>query len=197
MHLNSTKKKSILNKNTYLIVFILTFFILFIFWFSKGKEKKSKLQELKYEEIIKKINANKKEDLSSVEKFIVENKNIYGTLSSLSLAKKYILDNNLDKAFIQLDNSLKYTKEENLKNILKLRIAKIKIQQNKNQDAMKILEDIKDSSWTNIIENMKGDIFMKNKDIKKAILAWEKSKYFEQSNASKEIINMKINQIKK
>lgn len=197
MHLNSTKKKSILNKNTYLIVFILTFFILFIFWFSKGKEKKSKLQELKYEEIIKKINANKKEDLSSIEKFIVENKNIYGTLSSLSLAKKYILDNNLDKAFIQLDNSLKYTKEENLKNILKLRIAKIKIQQNKNQDAMKILEDIKDSSWTNIIENMKGDIFMKNKDIKKAILAWEKSKYFEQSNASKEIINMKINQIKK
>jgi predicted negative regulator of RcsB-dependent stress response len=118
-------------------------------------------------------------------------------LSSLFLAKKYILDNNLDKAFIQLNNSLKYTKEENLKNILKLRIAKIKIQQNKNQDAMKILEDIKDSTWTSIKENMKGDIFMKNKDIKKAILAWEKSKYFEQSNASKEIINMKINQIKK
>ncbi|WP_295163995.1 tetratricopeptide repeat protein [uncultured Buchnera sp.] len=197
MHLNSTKKKSILNKKTYLIVFILVFSILFIFWFSKGQEKKSKLKELKYEEIIKKINANKKQDLSSVEKFIVENKNIYGTLSSLFLAKKYILDNNLDKAFIQLNNSLKYTKEENLKNILKLRIAKIKIQQNKNQDAMKILEDIKDSTWTSIKENMKGDIFMKNKDIKKAILAWEKSKYFEQSNASKEIINMKINQIKK
>nr|WP_186821884.1 tetratricopeptide repeat protein [Buchnera aphidicola] len=186
-----------LNKKTYLMIFLLVFLIFFVVLFKKPKEKKINSQEFRYEEIIKKINAKKNQDLSTIEKFIIENKNIYGTLSSLFLAKEYILDNNLDKAFIQLNNSLKYTKEENLKNILKLRMARIKIQQNKNQDAMKILEKIKDDSWISIVENIKGDIFMKNKDIKKAKLAWEKSKYFQQSNASKEMINMKINQIKK
>ncbi|AYN24499.1 YfgM family protein [Buchnera aphidicola] len=197
MHLNKMKKLTILNKKTYLMIFLLVFLIFFVVLFKKPKEKKINSQEFRYEEIIKKINAKKNQDLSTIEKFIIENKNIYGTLSSLFLAKEYILDNNLDKAFIQLNNSLKYTKEENLKNILKLRMARIKIQQNKNQDAMKILEKIKDDSWISIVENIKGDIFMKNKDIKKAKLAWEKSKYFQQSNASKEMINMKINQIKK
>lgn len=194
MHLNKMKKVSL---KTYLVLIFLIFFIFCSFWFIKPKEKELKLEKLKYEEVIKKINAKNNQDLKSIENFIIENKNIYGTLSSLFLAKKYILDKNLDKALIQLNNSLKYTKEENLQNILKIRIAKIKIQQNKNQDAMKILEEIKDNSWKNIVENMKGDIFMKNKEIKKAILAWKKSKYLEKSNASKEIINMKINEIKR
>lgn len=196
MHLNQIKKIFISNKKKFLIIFFLVFFSFSIFFFIKKEEKKIEFKKIKYEEIIEKINAKKNDQLNDVENFIIENKNIYGTLSSLFLAKKYIINNNLDKALIQLNNSLKYTKEENLKNLLRIRIAKIKIQQKKGKNAMEILNEIKDDSWTSIIENMKGDIFMENKEFKKAIKAWEKSKYFEQSTAFKEIINMKINEIK-
>ena len=190
MHSKKTKK-------IYLIIFLLIVLIVFVFSFvTFNKKEQLSSKELKYEQIIKKINAKENQDLTDIEEFIIENKNIYGTLSSLYLAKKYVLNDKLDKAFIQLNNSLEYTKEENLRNILKIRMAKIKIQQKKHSEAMNILNEIKDENWTSIVENMKGDIFIQDKKIKKAKSAWEKSKLLQQSVTSQEIINMKINQIK-
>ncbi|QCI16270.1 YfgM family protein, partial [Buchnera aphidicola] len=161
------------------------------------KEEPSKYNQeepSKYEEIIRKINLEDSKNFIEAENFIIQNENIYGTLTSLCLAKKYILENNFEKALIQLKNSLKYTKEENLKNILLLRITKIEIQNLKNQNAMNILENIKDDNWKNIVENMKGDIFINQKNKKEAIKSWKNSLLIENSNASKEIIQMKINE---
>jgi len=62
---------------------------------------KENLESLKYEKIIKKINKKKSKNLYEVENFIVQNTSIYGTLTALSLAKKYVECNNLDKAFLR------------------------------------------------------------------------------------------------
>ncbi|AHG59806.1 YfgM family protein [Buchnera aphidicola] len=180
------------------------FFIVFILFITSGlfyyryffPISKTNLQCLKYEEIINKINTNQPENWHEAEIFIIKNNNIYGTLTSMFLAKKYISENKLNEAFIQLDNSLKYTKEENLKNILKLRIAKIKIQKKEHNAAMDILKSINNRNWINIIEQIKGDIFLNKKNKKLAIQHWKKSFSLETSNASKEIINMKINELK-
>ncbi|QCI17398.1 tetratricopeptide repeat protein [Buchnera aphidicola (Aphis helianthi)] len=198
MHLmqnHKIKKLSVSKKKVFLIIFFLVFIFIILFFVIKPKNTIKSLNKPKYEEIIKEINAKKNLNFINIEKFIIDNKNIYGTLISLSLAKQYILKNNLEKAFIQLKTSLEYTKEENLKNILRIRMAKIKIEQNKEKDAIEIIQEIKDDSWKNIVENIKGDIFIKNKNTKEAINAWKKSKHFEDSKTSKEIINMKINEI--
>ncbi|WP_348769439.1 YfgM family protein [Buchnera aphidicola] len=197
MHLTQHNhiKKPFFSKKKFFLIIVISIFVLIILFFKiKRKNNIQNSYKNNYQEILKEIHARKNLDFKKIEKFIIENKNIYGTLISLSLSKQYILKNNLEKAFIQLENSLKYTKEENLKNILRLRMSQIKIQQNQNKDAMKIIEEIKDDSWTNIVENIKGDIFMKNGNIKLAIQAWKKSKYFEKSKISKEIINIKINE---
>lgn len=204
MHLiqSSQIKKNISIKK--IIFFIILFLMIFcFFWFknhinknSLNIEKKIDMKYLKYEEIQKKINQKNIKNFNEAEQFILDNKNIYGTLASFSLAKKYILNNNLDKALDQLNNSLKYTKEENLKNILNLRIAKIQIQKKQNKDAIKTLEKINNKNWISIVENLKGDIFIEKKDIQKAIKSWEKSKKFEKSDAFKELIKMKINHAK-
>ncbi|QFQ32750.1 tetratricopeptide repeat protein [Buchnera aphidicola (Aphis fabae)] len=200
MHLiqnNQTKKPSISRKKVFLITFFFIMIFTMLFFIIKPKNKTKNLKNIKYEEIIKEINAKKNSDFINIEKFIIENKNIYGTLVSLSLAKQYILKNNLEKAFIQLKTSLKYTKDENLKNILRLRMSEIKIEQNKDKDAMQIIQEIKDDAWKSIVENIKGDIFMKSGNIQLAIQAWKKSKYFEESKTFKEILNMKINEVEK
>jgi len=199
-YLNSIEVKmfNISKKNIIFFILFLFFISLILFyWKYPIPSRQKNLASLKYEEIIKKINMNNSENLNEAENFIIENDNIYGTLTALSLSKRYILSNNLEKAFIQLNNSLKYTKEEILKNILKLNIAKIYIQQFKNNQAIDILQTIHNHNWNNIIENMKGDIFI-NKNLKKeAIKSWKNSLLSENSNASKEIINMKISELKK
>lgn len=194
MHLKKTKKTK---KIIFLVLFFVVMTIFFIYFSTSKKKQNLNLKEIKYDEIIKKINAKKDNNLNDIENLILEKKNIYGTLISLFLSKKYVLDNKLDKAFIQLNNSLKYTKEENIKNIIMIRIAKIKMQQKRYQEAMKILKKIKDKNWKNITENMKGDIFMNEKKMKEATKAWKKSKIFQKNKAVKEIIKMKINEIKK
>ncbi|MBZ2279869.1 MAG: tetratricopeptide repeat protein, partial [Buchnera aphidicola] len=84
-----------------------------------------------------------------IEKFIIDNKNIYGTLASMFLAKKYVLDNNLEKAIKQLETSLKYTKDEILKNILLLKIVSLEIEQNQNERALNTLKQVNDKNWIN------------------------------------------------
>ena len=185
------------NKIVFFIVFFLTISFIIFYWKHPSRIYKENLEILKYEEIIKKINVKDSKSLNEAENFIVKNNNIYGTLTALFLAKKYILYDNFDKAFIQLKNSLKYTKEENLKNILKLKIAKIQIQKNQNKEAIDMLDTIKNHNWNNIIENMKGDIFINKKNKKEALKHWKNSFLIEESNASKEIINIKINELKK
>jgi len=183
------------------IIFLILFFLIigFILFYWKYpfviNEKNSEF--LKYEKITKKINKKNPKSLDEVENFILKNQNVYGTLTALSLAKKYVLYKNFDKAYIQLKNSLKYTKEENLKNILKLNMAKIQIQKNKNKEAINILKTIHNHNWDNITENIKGDIFAIENNKKQALECWKKSFLIEDSNASKEIINMKINELKK
>jgi len=179
----------------FFILFLFFICLIFFYWNYPIASHKTNLESLKYKEIIKKINTNNSKKLDEVENFIIQNDNIYGTLTALSLSKKYILSNNLERAFVQLNNSLKYTKEENLKNILKLNIAKIYIQQFKNKQAINILQTIQNHNWNNIVENMKGDIFMSQNFKKEAIKYWKKSLLSENSNASKEIINMKINEL--
>ncbi|QCI19111.1 YfgM family protein [Buchnera aphidicola] len=199
MHLiknNQSKRKNISKKKIFFIIFFFTLILFIFFLIKKPKNNIKNLNQTEYYEIVQEINAKKNLDYKNVENFIIDNKNIYGTLVSLLLSKQYILKNELEKAFVQLDNSLKYTEEENLKNILRLRMSKIKIEQKKYKDAIEIIEKIKDNSWVNIVEDVKGDIFMKNKNIKLAIKAWEESNYFEKSKTSKEITNMKINEAK-
>lgn len=182
------------------IIFFILFFLsissIFFYWKYLFPVHSKNLDSSKYEKIIKKMNTKNPKYLNEIENFIIQKNNIYGTLTALSLAKKYVLSNNLDKAFIQLKNSLKYTKEENLKNILKLNMAKIKIQKYQHKEAMDILKTIQNHNWDNIIENIKGDIFINIKNKKEAIKSWRKSLLIENSHASKEIINMKINELK-
>ncbi|QCI24096.1 tetratricopeptide repeat protein [Buchnera aphidicola (Macrosiphoniella sanborni)] len=191
--LNISKKK---------IVFITLFFLflslnlIIFYWKYPMIDQTKNLNAIQYEEIIKKININKPQNIYEVENFIIHNHNVYGTLTALSLSKEYILHNELDKALISLSNSLKYTSEENLKILLTLNIAKLKIEKNCNQQAIKILNRIQNHNWSNIIENMKGDIYMHLNNKKEAIKSWEKSLSLEDSNASKEIIRMKINDLK-
>lgn len=182
-----------------IIVLIIFFLIFSLFFFSKKRSipvyEKNK-QQIEYEEIKRKINSQESKNLNKVENFIVKNNNIYGTLIAMELAKKYILNNNLDKAFTQLNHCLEYTKENNLKNILQLRMTKIKIQKNEYNQAMNIIKSITDKNWKNIVEHIKGDIFAKQNKNKEAIKCWKKSLLIESLNASREILRMKINELK-
>ncbi|QCI24632.1 tetratricopeptide repeat protein [Buchnera aphidicola (Muscaphis stroyani)] len=187
------------NKNSnkkYILIFFISAICIFTCWKKFFFVESSSFDTSKYELIIQKIDIKKPKTITDAETFIIQNNNIYGALTAMFLSKQYVLSNNLNKAAFLLNSNLKYIKEENLKNVLLIRICKIKIQQKKYHEAMNILKNIKNVEWQNIVENMKGDIFMGQNNKKEALIAWEKSKSYNLSNASKEIVNMKINEIK-
>jgi predicted negative regulator of RcsB-dependent stress response len=192
-------KKKIIFFGIFFLVIIMTSTLSFPFWTSSksnSEHNKKNLTPLKYETIIEEISLEKPESLKKAEIFIVNNRNIYGTLTSIFLAKKYIAHNDFNAALIQLNNSLQYTEEENLKNILKIKIAAINMQINQYDTAIKMIETLSKKGWKNIIYNLKGDLFFQQKKIQEAIKCWNKSLSEETSNASKELIKMKINEIK-
>ncbi|ANZ22777.1 hypothetical protein ATN01_03030 [Buchnera aphidicola (Diuraphis noxia)] len=189
--------KTFKKKTISLTAFLITLIIIFFFVFSKNfiNSYKKNTTLIKDDEIEKKINSQKSENSNQKEVFYLKKNNLKDTLRGMVLAKKYILNNNLEKSFEILKNCLKNTEEENLKNILKIKMTKIKIQKNEYKIAIKILESIKNKNWINIVENIKGDIFSKQNKKKQAINCWKKSLLQTSSNASKEIIKMKINEL--
>ncbi|QCI21870.1 tetratricopeptide repeat protein [Buchnera aphidicola (Hyadaphis tataricae)] len=196
--LNFSEKK-IIFFSIFFLVIIITLTLSFPFWTSSksnSEHNKKNLKPLKYETIIEQISLEKPESLKQAESFIVNNRNIYGTLTSMFLAKTYITHNDFNAALIQLNNSLKYTEEENLKNILKIKIATINMQINQYDTAIKMIETLSKKGWKNIIYNLKGDLFFQQKKIQEAIKYWKKSLSEETSNASKKLIKMKINELK-
>ncbi|QNS01759.1 MAG: tetratricopeptide repeat protein [Buchnera aphidicola (Pentalonia nigronervosa)] len=187
--LNISRKKVIIS-----IVIFLIFSIFFIFKRIFYKNTNTDLNACRYEKVIQELDIKKIETLNNAKNFIMHNNNIYGILTAMFLAKIYISSNDLNNAFLQLNNVLHYSENEELKNIIKLRMVKIKLQKHENQDAIDILNSIKDINWNHIIENIKGDIFIDNKNKKQAIKSWKKSRTLETSHTSKEILNMKISE---
>ncbi|XBC38194.1 MAG: tetratricopeptide repeat protein [Buchnera aphidicola (Floraphis choui)] len=179
-----------------IFLFFLVFVFLF-FYFDKFYLNRFVYIE-DYEKIIKNINYNNKKSMDRIIKFIEMNKsNVYGSLASLQLAKMYVNNNVLQDAYLVLKKNLVYASDVNIFNIMILNLSKIQFQLNKKIDSIQTINHIIDDDWKSIKYNFKGDVFFALNNIKQAILEWEKSLYFQNKEQLKEIINIKLNSIKK
>lgn len=98
----------------------------------------------------KKRNIYKEEKL-----FFEKNKNIYGSLIGMKVAKKYFIKKKYELSIKTLNQILKNIKEENLICFVKLNLVKIYIQKKDFFSALKIIKSIKNDSWKTIFNNYK------------------------------------------
>lgn len=109
-------------------------------YWSHHQDSGSREVSASYQQVTSALDASKPASLDAVAKFASENSNTYGALASLDLAKRYIDNNQLDKAVQQLQSGLKSTKDANLQAVLNLRLARIQLQQKQPDAVLKPLK---------------------------------------------------------
>ncbi|PPI86681.1 YfgM family protein [Candidatus Pantoea edessiphila] len=213
MHSNETKtlniiKEFIYKKKKILMISIIFFismcmFIIsgWLFVYQKSNENVITTKDLleQYQRIISSLQVNQSKNflselsLKEIDNFIYNNKNVYGSMVGMILAKHYIIHNKFDKAILSLKTILKFTKDINLQSLINLRLARIQIEQNKFDEALKTLDCIKDDSWSVVASDLRGEILFSkgNKDLAKK--EWNKISNSNISPIYNQIIQMKIN----
>ena len=150
---------------------------------------------LTYENTVSAIRADQPQTLAAAEKFAADNKNTYGALASLEVAQQLVEKNELDKAVAQLTQGLSAASDENLKAVINLRLARIQVQQNKADDALKTLDTIKGEGFAAIVADLRGEAMLSKGDKQGARSAWEAGVKSNASPALSEMMQMKINNL--
>ena len=113
----------------------------------------------------------------------------------MDLAKQYVDAGQLDKAATLLQNGLKDTKDANLQAVINLRLARIQLQQNQADAALKTLDGVKGDGWTAIVADIRGEALLTKGDRQGARDAWSKGVESDASPALKQMMQMKMNNL--
>ncbi|RRZ90969.1 YfgM family protein [Erwinia sp. 198] len=164
-------------------------------YWSSHQDTSSREVSATYQQVSGALDASKPETLTAAAKFADDNSNTYGALASLDVAKRYVDNNELDKAAAQLQSGLKATKDANLQAVLNLRLARIQLQQKQPDAVLKTLDAIKGDGWTAIVADVRGEALLSKGDSKGAREAWSKGIASNASPALKEMLQMKMNNL--
>lgn len=101
------------------------------------------------------------------------NGSVYADVAHLTLAKIYVTKDKLDKAQVELQLVAKNSKMPPLKQIAKIRIARILAAEKSYTNALKELEPIVDNVYLPVINELKGDIYGATGQYKEAINSYK------------------------
>ena len=93
-------------------------------------------------------------------------KNIYTSLASLYSAKEMYKQNNFEEAYVFLDHIIKYSSDNEIKNLAKYRKAKLLIEEESYQEAHLLIGEKPDNYQ--LIE-LKGDLYLIQDEYLKAV----------------------------
>ncbi|WMY96671.1 MAG: tetratricopeptide repeat protein [Arsenophonus sp.] len=127
--------------------------------------------------------------------FFNAEKNIYSVLSKIEEAKKLVEKNDTLNAKKTLLKALTLTNIKNIKNLINIKLARIELALNHTEEALIYLMEIDEKSWNIIVENIRGDIFLKKNDISSARAAYLKGLASDGSENMKNILKIKINSL--
>ena len=148
-----------------------------------------------YQQASEALTGDKADGVALAEKFIEKNANNYGVLAALQLAQHEVDQKNFAKAEQQLAWAQGQTKDENLKSLIDLRLARVQLQENKLDDALKTLDLIKATGWVAMAQDIRGDVLVKKGDVKGAREAYSKGLASDASQSLQGLLRMKLNNL--
>lgn len=164
-------------------------------YWNSNQEGSAREASQSYENAVTAMKAGQPETYGAAEKFAVSEKNTYGAFAAMELAQQFVDANQLDKAEQQLQNALAAASETNLKSVISIRLARVQLQMNQPDAALKSLEGIKGEGWSAIVADLRGEILLSKGDKQGAKAAWEAGVKSEASSALSEMMRMKMNNL--
>lgn len=164
------------------------------FWVSHQQSNGLELSA-RYQQLSEAIDANKPATLDAMSAFVNDTHSSYGALAAMDLAKVYADAGQLDKASQQLAQGIKDSEDANLQAVLRLRLARVQLQQNQADNALQTLDTVKGDGWTALVADVRGDALLSKGDKQGARAAWSKGIDSDASPALKQMMQMKLNNL--
>ena len=133
--------------------------------------------------------------VAELEKFGQSNDNNYGVFAALQLADHFVEIKDFANAEKQLLQVQSQAKEDNLRSLVNLRLARVQMQQGKFDDALKTLDGVKGEGWTAMQQGIRGDVLLAKGDAKGAREAFSKGLESKPSQTLQTMLRMKLNNL--
>lgn len=88
----------------------------------------------------------------------------YAQMAALMLAREAVLKKNYDEAINQLNWVLDHSKDYSLREITRIRLARILITENKPEAALNLLNKWDDKNFIGLVDEVRGDAYMAQND---------------------------------
>ncbi|WP_369789987.1 YfgM family protein [Rouxiella sp. WC2420] len=138
---------------------------------------------------------NKADGVANLEKFAQNNSNSYGVFAALQLADHFVQAKDFTNAEKQLNQASQLSKDENLLSLVNYRLARIQLQENKLDDALKTLDNVKGDGWMAMQQEVRGDVLLAKGDTKGARDAYSKGLDSKPSQTLQTMLRMKLNNL--
>ena len=97
----------------------------------------------------------------------------YGDMAAMQLAAAAVKSGHLDVAAAQLQLVVDNSKNDALKPLAAVRLARVLGEQGKVPDALKLLESVKDKAYATMVAEARGDLYLQLGDRAKAYAAYQ------------------------
>ncbi len=138
---------------------------------------------------------NKADSVANLEKFAQNNSNSYGVFAALQLADHFVQAKDFANAEKQLNQASQLSKDENLLSLVNYRLARVQLQENKLDDALKTLDNVKGDGWMAMQQEVRGDVLLAKGDTKGARDAYSKGLDSKPSQTLQTMLRMKLNNL--
>ena len=158
----------------------------------------AKAASILYEQLLVASRKNDTNNIRSIANNIIADykSSTYAIFSKLMLAKLESESGDLENAEVYLYSILDNVSRDEFKHITRLRLIRVLIANNKLESAEELLTKVKPNQFTAHYEELRGDIFAKQGNVKGAVKAYQKAIANSASNEDAQIIlQMKLDDL--
>lgn len=144
-------------------------------YYKSTKTDYAESASLLYEQMQKNLVEDNVSDFKVRANYILENykKAPYAGLANLALARQAVDDKKGDEAKQKLQAVIDSDKDIALRQIARIRKARILLSEKQFDQALQVLSKVDDAAYTTLIEEVKGDVFVAKGDTKSARNAYK------------------------
>jgi len=99
----------------------------------------------------------------------------YGQMAAFMLARTAVINKDYPEAEKQLNWVIDHSNIHSMRQIARIRLARIMIAQQKPQDALNELKRVEDKNFAGLIDEVKGDAYLAMKDTNNARLSYQQA----------------------
>lgn len=135
------------------------------------------------------------QNLAEAKVFAATEKNLYTTLTNLEIAGYYADQGDYQQALTALSQAKQDEKDPFILQVIAFRMARLQFELNEFTQSLTTLNTLSDPSWQSLVNNLKGDIYVKMNNYPLAKQAYEQALGDRAATPLNAIINMKLNQV--